>query len=189
MPVTTATSNPGNASQLSKRSGGSVRPLTIPENNGAMTATVSVRSASDPGEWKSCPIQADWILEGTPTARIQSLSASADKNSWTCYWDCTAGRFNWFYAFDETLHILEGGFTLKDLVSGTTRTVVAGDVVYLPQGARTEWTVQKYVRKLAFCRGAMPPYLVTARDAAKWVRSLLRGKNGQSATQGGFSAT
>jgi uncharacterized cupin superfamily protein len=151
-----------------------------------MAAIVSIRSGNDHGEWTPCPIQADWILEGTPTARIQMISASADGTSNTCYWDCTAGRFNWFYNFDETLHILEGEFTLKDLLSGTTRQVVAGDIVYFPQGAQAEWTVQKYVRKLAFCRTALPGYLVSARNVARRVKRLIRGQSGQAAAGSGM---
>jgi uncharacterized protein len=146
-----------------------------------MMPVLSIRSGSDQGEWTSCPIQPNWILEGTPTARIQSISASADGTSNTCFWDCTAGRFNWFYSFDETLHILEGGFTLKDLLSGTTREVVAGDIIYFPQGAQAEWTIQKYVRKLAFCRTALPSYLVSARNVARRVKRLMRGQSGQPA--------
>ena len=166
----------------------SVRSPALPEDCIAMTTQINLRTANDSGEWASCPIQPDWVLEGTPTARIQLLSKSADRYSWNCFWDCTAGRFNWFYGFDETLHILEGGFTLKDLLSGTTYRVVAGDVLYLPQGARTEWTVEKYVRKLAFCRNAAPPYVVMARDAARRVKSFLRGQSGQPATRSGLSA-
>jgi uncharacterized protein len=166
-----------------------VHSLAITSYYEAMTPNVSVRSVTEPGEWVSCPIQPEWILEGTPTARIQMLGESADRTSWNCFWDCTAGRFNWFYAFDETLHILEGGFTLKDLLAGTTLHIVAGDVIYLPQGARTEWTVEKYVRKLAVCRVALPPYLVTARNTARWVKSLLSGKGAQVPTRTGLSAT
>jgi uncharacterized protein len=154
-----------------------------------MMPTLSIRSGSDQGEWTSCPIQPNWVLEGTPTARIQPISASADGTSHTCFWDCTAGRFNWFYSFDETLHILEGGFTLKDLLSGTTRQVVAGDIVYFPQGAQAEWTIQKYVRKLAFCRTALPGYLVSARNVARRVKRLMRGQSGQPAEGSGMFST
>ena len=154
-----------------------------------MTPTVSIRSASDQGEWISSPINASWILEGAPMARTQLLSASADGTSLTCYWDCTAGRFNWFYAFDETLHILEGDFTLKDLLSGTTRQVVAGDIVYFQQGAQAEWTVPKYVRKLAFCRTALPSYLVSARNVARRMKRLIRGQSGQPPAGSGMLST
>jgi hypothetical protein len=124
-------------------------------------------------------------LEGAPVARIQFLSESADHTASTWFWDCTAGRFNWFYSFDETLHILEGGFGLKDLRAGTSRHVTAGDVLYFPQGARAEWTVDRYVRKLAFCRSALPAYLATARNLARRVKHAMRGQSGTSAARGG----
>jgi uncharacterized cupin superfamily protein len=151
-----------------------------------MNMTATVRSARDPDEWTPSPIQPTWILEGAPAARIQFLSESADGTASTWFWDCTAGRFNWFYSFDETLHILEGGFSLKDLLSGTARRVTAGDVVYFPQGAQAEWTVDKYVRKLAFCRTALPSYLVTARNVARRVKGAMRGQAGRSAAGGGM---
>jgi uncharacterized protein len=146
----------------------------------------SVRSAGDQGEWTPQPIQPEWIIDGAPVARIQLLSESADGTASTWFWDCTAGRFNWFYKFDETLHILEGGFSLKDLVSGVARSVAAGDVVYFPQGAQAEWTVDKYVRKLAFCRTALPGYLVAARNVARRVRGAMRGQSGPTAAGGGM---
>jgi len=132
------------------------------------------------------PIRPQWVLEGAPVAQYKILSTSTDGTAKTIVWDCTAGRFNWFYSFDETLHILEGGFSLKDLLSGTARRVTAGDVVYFPQGAQAEWTVDKYVRKLAFCRTALPSYLVTARNVARRVKGAMRGQAGRSAAGGGM---
>jgi uncharacterized protein len=152
----------------------------------ATSMAASVRSAQDQGEWAASPIQPSWILEGAPVARIQCLSESADGTASTWFWDCTAGRFNWFYSFDETLHILEGGFGLKDLLSGAARRVTAGDVVYFPQGARAEWTVDHYVRKLAFCRTALPSYLVAARNVARRVKGAMRGQSGRTAAGGGM---
>jgi uncharacterized cupin superfamily protein len=151
-----------------------------------MSMTASIRSAGDQGEWTPKPIQPSWILEGAPVARIQFLSESADGTASTWFWDCTAGRFNWFYSFDETLLILEGGFGLKDLASGAARRVVAGDIIYFPQGARAEWTVDRYVRKLAFCRTALPTYLVAARNVARRVKSAMRGQAGRTAAGGGM---
>ena len=81
---------------------------------GTMTIEISIVSGTAPVAWIPCPIAADWILEGKPIARIEHLSSSADSTASTYFWDCTAGRFNWFYSFDETLHILEGSVALKD---------------------------------------------------------------------------
>jgi uncharacterized protein len=127
----------------------------------------------------SNPIQAGWILEGAPVARIELLSSSADGTASTYFWDCTAGRFNWFYSFDETFHILEGGVTLKG-PSGNSRRVVAGDTVFFPTGSSAEWTVEKYVRKLAFCRSPVPGYLTYARGIVRRVKRMVRGGSPQS---------
>ena len=43
------------------------------------------------------PIYPAWILEGNPVARNVLLSSSADGDASSYIWDCTAGRFNWFY--------------------------------------------------------------------------------------------
>lgn len=120
------------------------------------------------------PIQASWILEGQPVARIELLSSSADGTASTYFWDCTAGRFNWFYGFDETFHILEGTVALK-YPSGITRNVGAGDTVFFPIGSSAEWTVHNYVRKLAFCRAPVPDYINVPRQWARRVKRVLLG--------------
>src|SRR5450432_459676 len=96
-----------------------------------------------------CAIEPSWVLEGNPITRNKLLSKSADGTASTYIWDCTAGRFNWFYNSDETFHILEGTVTLK-YPSGACHRVAAGDTVFFPKGSSAEWTVDKYVRKLAF---------------------------------------
>ena len=49
------------------------------------------------------PIHPSWILEGNPVARNRLISSSADGTASALIWDCTAGRFNWFYDVDETV--------------------------------------------------------------------------------------
>lgn len=119
------------------------------------------------------PINSEWILEGQPVARTELLSRSEDGYAYTVLWDCTAGRFNWFYGADETLHILEGDVTLK-YPSGKRRRVVAGDIIFFPSGSSAEWTVHSYVRKLAFCRAPLPAYLAFVRQLARAFKRLLR---------------
>jgi uncharacterized cupin superfamily protein len=120
------------------------------------------------------PIQAAWILDGSPVARAELLSSSADGTASTYFWDCTAGRFNWFYSFDETFHILEGDVTLK-YPSGVSRRVGTGDTVFFPAGSSAEWTVDHYVRKLAFCRTPLPRYLTFARHLVRGLKRAVRG--------------
>src|ERR1700739_71802 len=95
------------------------------------------------------PIRPDWILEGNPTARNKLLSSSADGTASTLIWDCTAGRFNWFYGVGETVYVIEGGVVVTD-VTGTARRLRAGDTIFFPAGSRAEWHVEDYIRKIAF---------------------------------------
>jgi uncharacterized cupin superfamily protein len=145
-----------------------------------MTIESSIRSGSAAVAWSLCPILSDWILEGNPVARIELLSSSADGTANTYFWDCTAGRFNWFYSFDETLHILEGSVTLKD-PAGTSRLAVAGDIVFFPAGSQAEWAVDRYIRKLAFCRIPLPNSLAFARSIARRIKRAVRGGGGAPA--------
>jgi uncharacterized protein len=133
---------------------------------------------TSPANLKPNPIQPAWILDGQPMARAELLSSSADGTASTYFWDCTAGRFNWFYSFDETFHILEGAVTLK-YPSGAAHRVVAGDTVFFPAGSSAEWTVDNYVRKLAFCRTPVPAYLQLARQMARRLKRAVRGKSDQ----------
>jgi uncharacterized cupin superfamily protein len=140
----------------------------------------SIRGRDDAHHWVACPVNPAWVLEGSPVARIEHLSSSADGTASTYFWECTAGRFNWFYTFDETLHILEGSVKLK-FADGRSRCVAAGDVVFFPKGSSAEWTVDSYIRKLAFCRTALPDFLVSARDTMRRVKRLGRAPAAGSA--------
>ncbi len=73
--------------------------------------------------------------------------------------------------------------TLK-FPDGRSRHVVAGDIVFFPNGSRAEWIVEHYIRKLAFCRTALPGFLVSARDAVRRVKRL--GRSPASASAGGM---
>ena len=122
-------------------------------------------------ELKSCPIHPSWILEGLPEARIAVLSdGSSDGTAFTVMWDCTAGRFNWFYAIDETVYILEGAVTLT-LESGATRRLVAGSSYFFARGTQAQWQVDSYIRKVAFCHEPMSAKLFVAK---RMYRALKR---------------
>src|SRR3984885_15893216 len=122
-----------------------------------MTPETLITVGTAPSNLALNPINAGWILDGKPVARLQLLSSSADGTASTYFWDCTAGRFNWFYSFDETFHILEGDVTLK-YPSGVSRRGSTGDTVFFPAGSSAEGTGDHYVRKLAFCRTPLPGY-------------------------------
>jgi uncharacterized cupin superfamily protein len=100
------------------------------------------------------PINADWILEGNPQARNKVVFKSEDGTAWTMVWECTAGRFNWFYACDETVHVVEGDVILTT-AAGTIR-LSAGSSFFFPAGHWATWQVDSYVRKVAFLRHTLP---------------------------------
>ena len=63
-------------------------------------------------ELSPSPITPQWIIEGKPNARNKILSQSEDQTACTIVWDCTGGKFNWYYDFDETVHFIEGSVTI-----------------------------------------------------------------------------
>jgi uncharacterized protein len=120
------------------------------------------------------PIRPSWVLEGNPMARNQLLSVSADGNARSYIWDCTAGRFNWFYEVDETIYVIEGGVVLTD-GTGTARRLCAGDTIFFPAGVHAEWYVENYIRKFALIRTPLPKPLVVARQGYRFVKRFFRG--------------
>lgn len=104
------------------------------------------------------PIEPSWIIEGKPDATWCVLSKSADGLASTMVWHCTAGKFNWYYDFDETILILEGGIVLESDTMPPTR-YGPGDVIFFKDGAHARWHVESHVKKLAFCRKTQPVWL------------------------------
>ena len=112
------------------------------------------------------PIPRAWILEGNPVSRNKRLAGSSDGMASTYMWDCTAGRFNWFYDTDEVIHVLEGSVILED-AAGVRRRLQAGDTFLFPAGSRYHWTVPHYIRKVAFL------YSPLSREM-RLIRGILR---------------
>ena len=104
------------------------------------------------------PIEPSWIIEGKPDATWCVLSKSADGLASTMVWHCTAGKFNWYYDFDETILILEGGIVLESDSMPPTR-YGPGDVIFFKDGAHARWHIESHVKKLAFCRKTQPVWL------------------------------
>ena len=72
--------------------------------------------------------------------------------------------------------MLEGGVTIKE-PSGKVHRLGAGDTIYFPAGTRAEWTVDHYVRKVAFCRTPLPgPVHFASRVVRKLKRMVGLGK-------------
>jgi len=134
-------------------------------------------SSSD-GRLNPAPIDPTWIHEGAPVTRSRMVSRSRDGAAMTFLWDCTAGVFTWRYDSDETLYVLEGEAVLFG--PDGERRIVAGDTVFFPAGTQVKWRVDKYIRKVAFVRRALPtvvalPLRVAWRLTAMWRRAFTGG--------------
>jgi uncharacterized cupin superfamily protein len=118
------------------------------------------------------PIYRDWILEGNPVARNKLLSSSADGYASSYIWDCTAGRFNWFYMADETIYVIEGAVVIKDM-AGAARRLGAGDTIFFPAGTHAEWYIEKYIRKFALIRTPVPRSVIYAKRCYRFLKRLV----------------
>jgi uncharacterized protein len=119
------------------------------------------------------PIEPSWIIEGNPVAQCAILSTSTDGLASTMVWQCSEGKFNWHYDFDETILILEGSIVLENDAMPPTR-YGPGDVIFFKNGAHAKWHVEDHVRKLAFCRKTLPVLLGFAlRVFSKIKRTLM----------------
>jgi uncharacterized protein len=130
----------------------------------------------------SQPIEPSWIIEGNPLAQCSVLSKSSDGLASTLVWECSEGKFNWYYDFDETILILEGSIVLESDDMPPTR-YGPGDVVFFRDGAHARWHVEGRVRKLAFCRKTSPVLFGLAlRVFSKIKRTLMPAGKRQPAS-------
>ncbi|MDJ0003296.1 cupin domain-containing protein [Rhodococcus fascians] len=133
------------------------------------------------------PIEPTWILEGNPRARVAEWSRSTDGTTTTNVWDCTAGRFRWYFAVDEIVHIMDGSVVVSS-EDHAPRTLVAGDAALFRAGTWSEWRVDNYVRKHAILRQHLPaPLSFVLGVAGSLRRRLGRLRGGAAGPQRGAS--
>jgi len=118
------------------------------------------------------PIEPSRIIEGSPVAQWCVLSKSADGLASTMVWECSEGKFDWYYDFDETIMILEGSIVLESDTMRPTR-YGPGDMVFFRDGAHARWHVEGHVRKLAFCRTTQPFVMGFALRAFNKMKRML----------------
>lgn len=128
----------------------------------------------DKNALEASPIDPSWIVEGTPDAKCANLVRLGD--NWTCvdHWSCTAGKFRWHYAFDETILILEGEALIED-DRGNQYRATPGTTLFFPDGSAANWHVPEYVRKIAFNQKHVPSYFHKALRAFAKVRRMIAG--------------
>lgn len=129
------------------------------------------------------PIPREWILEGNPTARRTLLAGSSDNMASTHMWDCTAGRFDWYYGSDETIYVLEGSVVIED-AAGVRRRLGAGDTFLFPAGSRFHWTVASYIRKIAFLHAPLSRRMRLLKGLYDFFKSPVQRKQPTTAWTG-----
>ena len=92
------------------------------------------------------PIPNEQITEGKPVAKIWINAQSAYLKVTQGVWDCTAGKFNWDFTWDEFVMVLAGEVTITP-EGGQPFTLRAGDFAHFPLGLKTKWHVPKYIKK------------------------------------------
>jgi uncharacterized protein len=117
-----------------------------------------IQTANTTLKLKPSPIEPSWIIEGNPIAQASLISKSSDGLAWTVVWQCSEGKFNWYYDVDETLLILEGSIVLESDTMPPTR-YGPGDTIFFRDGAHARWHVEGSIRKLAFCRKTPPVWV------------------------------
>lgn len=124
-------------------------------------------------DWRDCPIDPSWVLEGAPRARIVSLASGVDGFATTALWDCTPGTFRWQFHWDETVHLMEGVVEVT-MPDGSRHRLEAGSVAFFPGGSHAVWRVVEPVRKLAVCRRTVPAPLARIMTSGDLARRALR---------------
>ena len=122
------------------------------------------------------PINPSWIIEGNPQAKARQLCQSVDRLVWTVVWECSEGRFDWYYSYDETVFILEGSIVVEGDGLPQTRYGV-GDVILFRKGAHARWHVEGHVKKLAVCHRVLPSSLSFFVRLLGLLKRGLTGRN------------
>ncbi len=104
------------------------------------------------------PLDPATILSGDPQARAKTWAISQDRTTTHWTWECTAGSFRWWFAFDETVHIVAGSVQVEVDGQEPVRLGV-GDAAYFAAGQWSTWTIDDYVRKHAVLRVPVPTVL------------------------------
>jgi uncharacterized protein len=120
------------------------------------------------------PIDPAWVLEGNPVARAGLWSRSLDSTSSSWVWDCTAGKFNWYFRTDETIYVIDGEVIVRT-EGQAPRTLRAGHVALFYAGTWAEWTVPVYVRKHAVLRAPISKPVLLALKVGRRLKRRAAG--------------
>jgi uncharacterized cupin superfamily protein len=107
--------------------------------------TVSTHLPAEHQALPSAPVPPEWVRAGRPQASALQLTRSPDGGLVTGVWECTPGRFRWYFACDEVVVILRGRGTVR--VGEIVHRLEPGASVYFPIGTDSEWEIESTVRK------------------------------------------
>jgi len=111
---------------------------------GGVPATAA-RLPADDTPLPATPLPPGWVRAGTPEASTQLLTRSPDGGLVTGVWECTPGRFRWYFACDEVVVILRGTGRLR--IGSVEHALAPGVSVYFPIGTDSEWEIHSTLRK------------------------------------------
>jgi hypothetical protein len=79
----------------------------------------------------------------------------------------------WHYGVDEIVYIIEGDARIKDLATGLSTNITAGTSILFQRGSSAEWTVDRYIRKIAINHIPLSPKIMLLRSAWRRVKRLF----------------
>lgn len=115
-------------------------------------------SVVDKDQLEPAPIRPEWVIDGSPVAKCKTLARHHLGWGDAAHWSCTAGKFHWYYGWDETVMFLEGEVFITD-ANGSVYHGKPGVTLHFPKGTFAVWEVPTYVRKLAFNQKPVPWFL------------------------------
>ena len=108
-----------------------------------------------PSPMPDMPLEAEQIIEGNPVS-YGLIAMQSDDKTMTCgFWECTEGKFEWNYTWDEFVHVLEGQVIITE-DGGDSHTLNPGDTARFSPGMKTFWHVTKPIKKMFTIRSPEP---------------------------------
>jgi uncharacterized protein len=96
------------------------------------------------------------VVEGEPKGSGRITFQTGDKLVSGGIWACSPGTFDLTFGWDEMAYLLEGELTIQHQDSAEPVRLKPGDFFFSPKGTRSQWIVEKPVKKVFFLRSSEP---------------------------------